>query len=129
MASIHETAYLRIKSTPSTEDLIEVYTPSSEERQWAKKHTRQYFSNFVYSKIFIFTTKSLFFPFLFTITMLSSEKIQCFQSFKVRLFRIRHHLTLANRFLATTELIFFGQQKIHCISLIRRWNVDKETEH
>jgi TnpA family transposase len=47
MASIHETAYPRIKSMPSTKDLIEVYTPSLEERQWAEQNTRQDFSNFV----------------------------------------------------------------------------------
>jgi TnpA family transposase len=47
MASIYETAYPRIKSTPSDEDLIAVYSPSSEELLWAKRHTRQDLSSFV----------------------------------------------------------------------------------
>ena len=47
MASIHETAYPRIKSTSSAEDLIEVYTPTPEELQWAGQQTRQGLANFV----------------------------------------------------------------------------------
>ncbi len=47
MASIYETAYPRIKSTPSDEDLIAVYSPSSEELLWARRHTRQDLSSYV----------------------------------------------------------------------------------
>jgi len=41
MASIHETAYPRIKSDPSARDLVEVYTPTPEELQFAEQYTRE----------------------------------------------------------------------------------------
>lgn len=40
MPSIHETAYPRIKSDPNPNDLITVYTPTAEEKEFAYKNTR-----------------------------------------------------------------------------------------
>ena len=41
MPSIHETAYPRIKSDPSPNDLVAVYTPTTEEEAFAEKITRK----------------------------------------------------------------------------------------
>lgn len=41
MPSIHETAYPRIKSDPSPNDLVAVYTPTTEEEAFADKNTRE----------------------------------------------------------------------------------------
>jgi hypothetical protein len=41
MPGIHETAYPRIKSDPSPNDLVAVYTPTTDEKAFADKNTRQ----------------------------------------------------------------------------------------
>lgn len=41
MTAIHETAYPRLKSQPSTEDLLTVYTPTKEEIELVRSQSRQ----------------------------------------------------------------------------------------
>lgn len=40
MSSLHETAYPRLKAEVSDQELAEIYTPSAQERSFARKHGR-----------------------------------------------------------------------------------------
>lgn len=41
MTALHETAYPRLKSQPTPEDLVTVYTPNQEELELVRSQTRQ----------------------------------------------------------------------------------------